>query len=314
MENLRELAAIDLNLLVALQALLDEHNVSRAARRIGVSQPAMSRTLARLRDALGDPLLVRQGRSMVPTTRARALAPRLAAALRELRAVVGGPQPFDPEASHRFRIALSDYAGAVLLPRLLAAITERAPQITVETVVLGHWSQVASALATGPIDCALGFGHGVPHGLQSVELFRDDFVCLIRADHPGVRRRLTLRQYTELPHVLVSSRGRVTGVVDIALAERGLERRIAATVPHFLVAPHVVRTTNCIATVARRTAALAPPDLRRLPPPLPVRPFAVVLAWHPTRAGDPAHRWLRELIIACSAHTPSEGGPTQRPH
>ena len=299
--QLRSLAATDLNLLVALQALLETGSVTTAAGRVGVTQPAMSRSLARLRQLFGDPLLVRSGRSMAPTPFARALAPELAETMGRLVALLEPGESFDPEAERTVRVAMVDYAGAVLLPSLVEHLAEVAPRLILEVLPLTDWRTSAADLATGRLDAAVGFGHDVADLLECETLVEDRFVCIVRRGHPRVRKRLSLRAFVDLPHVLVSTRGRVRGAVDVALAQRGLERSVAVTVPHFLVAPQVVRKGDCIATMAERIVALAPQGLRRLEPPLPISGFSVVLAWHPTQRESRVQVWLREQISEVAA-------------
>lgn len=296
--DLGSLAATDLNLLVALHALLDAGGVTAAARRVGVTQPAMSRSLARLRELFGDPLLVRSGRGMVRTPLAIELGPPLAQLLERVATLLEPDGPFDPRAPRRFRVAMVDYAGAVVLPNLARSLAADAPGVALDVRPLAEWDAVASALARGTLDAAIGFEHDVPASLERRELLRDRFVCVVRRGHPRVGKRLTLRRYVELPHVLVSSRGPVTGVADVALARRGLARTIAVTVPHFMVAPQVVRRGNAIATLAERIATLAPAGLRLFEPPLEIPGFTLMLAWHGAQGASVARTWLRERIAA----------------
>jgi len=294
--RLRQLAAIDLNLLVALHALLETGSVTVAAGRVGITQPAMSRSLARLRALFDDPLLVRSGRGMAPTPLARALAPSLAAAIETIAAVLEPGEDFDPAVARTLRVAMVDYAGAVLLPRLLAGLADEAPRLRLEVLPLTAWAPIPAELAAGRLDAALGFAHDLPEALEREVLLDDRFVCIARRGHPRIKKRLTLGQFVDLPHVLVSTRGRVTGAVDVALARRGLARHVAATVPHFLVAPQVVRHGDFIATMAARIVDLAPAGLRRFEPPLDIDGFALALAWHPSQRDSKVHRWLRERI------------------
>jgi DNA-binding transcriptional LysR family regulator len=264
------LRQMDLNLLVALDALVEEGSVTRAARRVGLTQSAMSRALGRLRAHLGDPLLIRAGARMVLTPRAEGLGPALRGALQELEAIVTRGPTFDPASTRRtFRVATADYGMAVVVPALLGRLAVLAPR-----------------RRSSP-------------GLVWTRLFTERNVCLVRRNHTSVGRTLSLEAYCALPHVVVSPEGRGS-VVDEALERRGLERRVALRVPSFLVAPLVVADSDMIATTASRVArrfaeALS---LRILEPPIPLPEFALALGWHERVREDPAHAWFRRLVAA----------------
>jgi DNA-binding transcriptional LysR family regulator len=230
------LAAIDLNLLVALDALLSEASVTRAAARIGRSQPATTHALNRARALLGDPLLVRVGGSLRPTQRARALAPRIRRLLDQLAEVLGTASGFTPADVDSVALGTTDYVGFVLVPGILRACRRDAPSMALRLRALGGDRDPLAPLADGAIDLAIGTFPHIPAGLRAEEILRDQFVCLVRKDHP-VARRPTLAQFAGLDHVLVTSPSEDLGPVDHALARRGRGRRIAAYVPHFLVAP-----------------------------------------------------------------------------
>lgn len=292
------LAGVDLNLLVALDALLEAENVTRAARRIGLSQSALSSALGRLRQLFGDPILVRATGGMAPTPMARRLREPVRRALDEVAAMLRPAGPFDPKTPHRFRIAVTDYVGLVLLPAIAARVLRAGPAIDLEVRTLDDWNLPADELDRGALDLAVSFFREVPPRLRAEHLFDESFVCAVRRGHPAVGRRLGLRQYTALPHLLVSPRAGVTGTVDAALAARGLSRRVAVTVPHFAVAPAVLARTDCVATLATRVARLGArlAPLRLLPPPLDLPAFSVHMVWHPHTDADPASTWLREQI------------------
>ena len=296
------LGLVDLNLLVAFDALLAEQSVTRAAGRLGLSQPAMSSALGRLRRLIGDPILVRTATRMVPTQRAMELVGPVRQILAQVELALAAPAPFDPASTRRrFRIATNDYVEAVLLPRLVREIASAAPGIDLEILPLGA-AYPEEGLQTGKLDLAIGFAHNVPVELHSHILFKDKFVCAVRADHPAVGRRLTPRQYAELPHMLVSQTGGVTGIVDNALSMHGLERRVAVTVPHFVIAPHVVAQSDCIVTLAERVArsfagGLA---LRLVKPPVFLPAIRVAMTWHERNEHDPAQKWLRDTLRTIS--------------
>jgi DNA-binding transcriptional LysR family regulator len=291
----RHIERIDLNLLTALDALLAERHVSRAAARLGITQPATSRALARLRAALGDPLLVRTGRGMRPTPRALALAAPLHRLLGELDDVVAAAPTFEPaRAQRRFRIATADYGAAVLVPPLLAHLRRAAPGVAL--AVTEASGDVAAQLEAGELDFALMPRRAGPAGLIWKTLFTERFVCLTRA---GLVPRLTLDRFCALGHVVVTPRGRPGNPVDDALARRGRTRTIALTVPSFLAAPLAVVDTDCVTTTPARIAArlAAPLGLAIHAPPIALGGLTIALGWHEAMRADPGHAWLRALIV-----------------
>jgi DNA-binding transcriptional LysR family regulator len=298
------LEGLDLNLLVALRALLAERHVTRAAERIGLSQPAMSHALKRLRDLLGDPLLVRTSSGMLPTARAQAMAAPLERALEDIGRVLASPAPFEPRLSkQKFRIATNDYIELVLLPRLLARIWSEGPGIDIRIVNLA--SRASEDVATGRIDLGIGvigqFGEPTPpQGIRSQRILSDRFVCIVREEHPLSKKRLSLDDFVALPHALVAPRGESGSVVDTALARVGKKRRVAVEVPHFLVAPHVVRETDVMLTLAERVAKELGPllGLRQLQPPIELPGFTMSMVWHERQHVEPAHVWLRSMIAS----------------
>ncbi len=298
------LEGLDLNLLVALRALLVERHVTRAAARVGLSQPAMSHALSRLRDLLGDPLLVRTPSGMRPTPRAEAMTAPLERALEDIGRLIASPAAFDPRLSTRkFRIASNDYMELVLFPRLLPRLWAEAPDIDVRLVNLDGGAD--RDLAEGRLDLAIGVVGQLaevetPRGLRSKELLSDGFVCVVREEHPVVKKRLSLDDFVSLPHALVAPRGEGGSVVDSALARIGKKRRVAVEIPHFLVAPHVVREADLLLTLASRIAVTLAPllGLRQLAPPLELPRFTMTMVWHERQHVDPAHVWLRDLIAS----------------
>ncbi|MDB4935268.1 MAG: Transcriptional regulator [Labilithrix sp.] len=307
--HLPPLEALDLNLLVALRALLVEGHVTKAAARVGLSQPAMSHALARLRELLGDPLLVRTATGMKPTARAESMRLPLERALEDLGRALASPAPFDPRLSTRkFRIATNDYMELVLLPRLLARLWAEAPGIDVRLTNLAD--RANEDLTEGRIDFAMGVvgelgAPDVPQGIRSQRLVSDGFVCVVREGHPVVKKRLSLDDFIALPHALVAPRGTTGSVVDSALQAIGKKRRVAVEVPHFLVAPHVVRETDVVLTLAKRVALVLGPllGLRQLAPPLELPGFTMTLLWHERQHADPAHAWLRSLMTSVAKST-----------
>jgi DNA-binding transcriptional LysR family regulator len=289
--------AINLNLLVALDALLRERSVTRAARRVGVTQPAMSNSLAQLRTLFDDPLFRRQRHGLDPTPRALALAPLLAQGLSAFQAVLAAPS-FDPaKDERRFVIATSDYVELVLLPPLLNELERTAPNVRLE---VRPWSlhEVPDTLARAEADLMIGFYDELPPRHVHELLFEEEYVCIVRNAHPSVKRRLTLERYLELGHVLVSQRADSPGSVDRALAKQGKRRHVALRVSHFLMVPMLIARTNLVAALSRRVAEpfAVPFELRLLPPPLPLPRSRVRQVWHEQMQADPGHRFLRETI------------------
>ncbi len=296
--RLARLRSIDVNLLVALDALLDERSVTRAADRMGVSQSAMSRTLARLRELLGDPLLVRTAHEMESTPVAEDLREPLREALAQLDALVIEREAFDPATSARsFRLEITDHAAAAVLPRLMPRLRADAPEVDID--VAPPEGKAELRLTERRTELFIGgMVRDVP-GLFRQALFEEEMVCVVRHDHPDRERLHEVERYAALDHVLVSPRGSSRdGMVDRVLATLGLHRRIVLRVPTFLVAPVVVAQTDLVATVPRRVAtALAHGGtLALVPPPLTLATFTVHQVWHERLHHDPGHRWLRQTV------------------
>lgn len=295
------LSAVDVNLLVAFDALVNERSVTRAARRTGLSQPAMSNALGRLRALFRDPLLVRGAREMTPTTLALEVAGPIHRALVEIQHALDTTSTFDPKRSERtIRLAVTDYVAVVLLPRLLRRLAREAPLVDVETQPL-NGSLPADDLRSGRVDLAFGnFPQPVSAPLRQEALFKERFVCVTRRKHPRVPRRLTLARFAKLSHVLVSPRGERSGVVDRVLAERGLGRRVVLTTSHFMVAPMVVARTDLITTLPRRGAEALREALRLrlVEPPLRLPRFVISMVWHGRTDEDVCGRWFREEVRA----------------
>lgn len=295
------LASLNLNLLPALAALLRERNVSAAARRVGVSQPAMSHALARLRTVLGDPLLVVAGRKMALTPRGEQLAAALPAALDRLDEVLAPPRPFAPAtATQRFRIATFDYFEVTTLPEVLAYLRRHAPGIHLDVERVD--AAAITRLVDGELDLILGAeSMAMPGGLMRRVLYRDPFAVIARAGHPRVGPgRLTLERYVELDHLLVAVEGRGPGVVDRALARHGLARRVALRLPHFSSAGLAVACSDLVATVASTVAHRARQlhGVQVLAPPLEL-PSPALVAWWPRQHDDePARRWFRDILFS----------------
>lgn len=296
----RALSAIDLNLLVVLRALLTERHVTRAAARVGLSQSATSHALSRLRELYGDPLLVRSGRALALTPRAARLLPALERGLGELGSALAGEPEFEPSNARRtFTLGTSDYLQALIVGPLLRGLATIAPGVDLTVVVFPNAREL---IESGEIDLVLTVSSQEMHGWRHEPLFDDGFVCMVRRDHPRIRKRLSLDAYLAQRHVVVAPGGTPGSLVDTALARRGLERRIALRVSNFLIAPVVVCETDLVNTMparlARQLAKTYP--LRLLEPPLELPEFEFSMLWHPRLDHDPAQRWLREFVAGVS--------------
>lgn len=296
------LGAIDLNLVLALHALLEERSVTRAARRVGLSQPAMSHALARLRAHFDDPLLVRSGRSMLATPRAEALREPVRVALDQLeRALV--PQQFDPARMETtLRIVADDYVGHLLLPGVLERLRSEAPALDVEVSPRGAPGRKA-LLRRGAADLAIGDFSGAGMDLHRQVLFSERWRCVARSGHPLAKRRPSVARWTEWPHIVIAPTGGRRGEIDRVLEEAGLSRRVGLTVPHFLAAFPILARTDLVLTVGERLAtALAPVHgLKTFRPPLEAPPFDVAMLWHPRTHTDASQRWVRQLVAEAAA-------------
>ena len=296
------LAGIDLNLLVALDALLAERSVTRAADRVGLSQPAMSRALGRLRDLFGDRLLVRTSSGLAPTPRAEALAQRLRAVLMEVGQIVRAPE-FDPATLRGMaRIAIPDYLGLLVLPALLRRLEREAPGLDI--VLAPPRATTLNELEAGGPDLAIGNFPDVPAGFYGKPVMTDGFACLARRGHPALTEPLTPERFAGLRHALITVRDdRSPGAVDEALGRLGLTRRIALRVPNFLAAPLIVAETDLILTLPRRLAhwLAGRADVQVMEPPLDLGTFTILQLWHERRRDDPEHAWLRATAASAIA-------------
>jgi DNA-binding transcriptional LysR family regulator len=293
---------LDLNLLETFDALLQEQSVSRAARRVGLSTPAMSHALARLRATLGDDVLVRAGRDMVPTQRALAMKAEVHDALARARAVLSPQQAFEPaRLTREFRVNATDHVVTVLGATLDALARAAAPGVFLR--FLPTSTDDAAMLREGAIDLAVGIYADLPPELRTRVLFTDRFVTVLRKGHPVARRRMDLETFLSLDHLQVAPRGRPGGYLDDVLAERGKKRRVTRAVPYFLSALQLVAESDAVLTISERMAArlAAAFDLVVCETPVPLRPYALSLLWHPRQDSSPEHGWLRQLFVDAAA-------------
>lgn len=311
------LHAVDVNLLVALDALTRERSVTRAAQCAGVTQSAMSHTLRRLRELFDDPLLVRGRGGMVLTPRAEALAVPLRSGLLSLTRALAQPDPFDPQRAQRtFRIVSPDLFDVLVLPALLHFFGNEAPGV--DLAVVPTPTSLNESLETGEVDLAIypvlldpepfDLGTVVDSHLRQRALFTDSFRCFVRSGHEAAvgGRKLSLQRYMDLRHVLVSPGGRGPGVVDRVLGNQGFERRIALRVPHFSAALAILAESDLMLTAP--ASLLNYPHASHLvsmPAPLELPEHAITMLWHPRFTDDPGHRWFRDCMIEITAAIPA---------
>ncbi|MBB1202318.1 LysR family transcriptional regulator [Enterobacteriaceae bacterium 89] len=290
---------LDLNLLRALDALLDERSVTRAAARLALTQPAVSGMLTRLRDAFNDPLFVRAPHGMVPTLRAQALAAPVKQVLADIDTLLQ-PESFDPQtAALTWTIAATDYALKAVVVPFMAALKQQAPGIRIRVVAV-EAEKLLTQAERGEIDVALMTPYSTPDELHGRALYEESFVCLLRADHPDAQSPLTLDRFCQLEHILVSWHGdSFRGITDEALAALGRKRRVGLSVSSFLVVPEVLAVSDMISVVPRRLAE-ATSGFCLLEPPLPIPGFTKSMAWHERSHRDPAQQWLRNLLLETS--------------
>ena len=297
----KNIYGIDLNLLKALDALLETASVSKAANLVNLSQPAMSRALGRLQHALNDPLLVRSGRGMVLTPRGEALREPVQDALARV-SMVFEPPVFDPsQAQNKFRIVAPDYLAQMIMPPVLGQVFKMAPSVQVEMESLSE--RAIAELCDGKI--SLGFGvvddGPVLDNVAAQALLKDRQVCLMRRGHPLHEKDITLEDYAAAPHALLSITGRGGSRIDDVLKQHGLARTIALRVMHFLTISAVIAPTDLIITVPEVLAQQVMTDdlvMKELPKALRTPRFTVSQIWHERFTQDPAHQWLRRLIKA----------------
>lgn len=308
-----DLRAVDLNLLVALDLLLDECSVRGAARRAHVTPSAMSHTLGRLRALLGDELLVRAGAGMTPTRRAEALALPVKEVLAAARLLLDDPGRFDPQGlSRRFRVVCTDHVSTVLLEPADALLQREAPGVDLDVVPLVPGTM--DDLRKGAVDLAIGVFPEASPEVKVRRLFDDRFVTVCRPGHPRIGAALDLDGFLAESHVLVAPRGGAFGHVDAALERLGHRRRVARTTPSFLAALWWVRRSDALLTVSERLVRAVADGipLRVLEPPVPLDPYTLVQAWHPRTDKAAADAWFRGLLVRVAAGLEA-GAATEKP-
>lgn len=297
-----ELARLDLNLLLVFHHLLREKRVSAVATVLGMSQPAVSSALGRLRTSLGDELFLRTQHGMAPTPYALQLAEPVAAALDGLQQALNVRAAFDPATSERrFTLAMTDVGEMYFLPVLMDALAQTAPGVTLQVVAVTSAS-LGADMASGRTDLALGLLPQLQAGFFQQALFRQPYVCLMREGHPlAAAPSLALADFAAASHVRVIAAGTGHGRVDEALERQGLQRRIRLTVPHYVALGDVLGHSDLIATVPERFAqrVTTPFGLTTRPLPLAVDGSVIHQFWHARLHKDPGHQWLRSMVAQC---------------
>ena len=294
------LGGLDLNLLVALDALLSERSVTRAAQRVGLSQPGMSNALGRLRRLLDDPLLVRQGATLVPTARAEALIGPVQEALELIRTALDAPLRFDPATDHRsFRLSCSDYSVLMLIGPLVRALAADAPGMMVE--VLPRLADAGRALLNGDVDLVIEPPEIMGEtDLESLRLWDDRWECCVWEGNTRVGERMTMEHYAALGHLIYSmgSGGQPVALPDLHMARLGVPRRIEVSVESFLLAPFLLQGTDLVTLIPKRAETFLRRigDIRVLESPIELPGLVETLWWHSRSTADPAHTWLRTRI------------------
>lgn len=292
-----DIGHIDLNLLVALEALLAERNVTRAAARLHLSQPALSARLVHLRALFRDALFVPAARGMTPTAKALELQEPLRAALEHVRGVITTARGFDPrQDAMTARIAATDYTQTAVLIDFSLAIRRRAPRLRLALHAL-DLARLETQMEHGDVDLALMNASNLPDALHTRPLFDETYVAITRRKHPV--RTLTAERFARLEHIIVSPRGGgFTTPVDALLQPLGIQRNIVVSASSFLFVLEMVSRSDLVALVPARLVANHRAKLRIVPPPVPVDTFSIVMAWHPRAHHDTRQRWLRDQLLA----------------
>lgn len=299
----------DLNLLPIFLALMEERSVTRAAARLGITQPALSNSLNRLRDTLRDPLFIRERYGIKPTQLAEEIAPAIEAALAGLDDLILNQQEFQPERAERlFTIAPNSYVEIVLMPAIVARLRQLAPGITLRMTPFGN-DLAETGVISGTTAMVLGRIVDPPDNLVVQHLMDEGFSCVVRADHPEVRDNISRKQYERLKHVNVLPPGRLRAGLFQALEQQNLKREVAVSVTHFLAVPEMVAITDYCATLPCLIChgIERDPRLKVLPAPVDFGTFPVEMAWHVRYRHDPAHRWLRSIVNELGQEQASKG-------
>jgi DNA-binding transcriptional LysR family regulator len=302
------LTRVDLILLVALDALLAERSVTRAAARLGLGQSAMSHNLARLRKVFRDEILIRRSDGMRPTPKALSLAGPVRIALAQIQATVLDGGDFDPATTARtFRIGIPDSLEVALVPPLLAHLRRAAPEVRLQLRSTAP-SEVPQLLESDQLDVGVSMFNDVPFHHKRRRLYSDGYLCVFDSQLVKVEPPISLEDYVRLPHVLGSLSGDSRGVVDDALAKLGLRRMVVLATPHFISVPFVLKRAPVISTLPAKLARYfaATFHLSASPLPIELEGFTISLLWHASHDHDPAHSWLRDTLMLVANETAME--------
>jgi DNA-binding transcriptional LysR family regulator len=294
-----ELQDIDLNLLVVFNELLKQRRVSAVAATLGISQPAISNALGRLRKVLGDELFLRTSKGMIPTPFAETLAEPIGYALGTLHDTLNVTSSFDPASSTRaFTVAMTDIGEIYFLPNLMKKLALVAPGVTISTV-RDQSDTLRDEMERGRVDLVIGFLPDLKSGFFQRRLFRQRYVCLFRKGHPLAGAGMTMKTFLNAEHVSIIAEGTGHGMVDTAIQRAGVQRKVRLRVPHFVAVGHILQTTDLIAVVPEAYAArtLAPFDLLSAPCPIKIPDIAINVLWHARNHREPSSRWLRQVIV-----------------
>jgi len=286
---------VDLNLFIVFDAIYTEANLTRAGQIVGITQPAVSNALARLRETFNDPLFVRTAQGMVPTPMAQNIIGPVRNALQLLQVSVQESRTFSPaQANKTFRISMTDLTEAVMLPPLFQRLRRLAPNVKIESM-LAKRRETTKELAAGRLDFAMDAPLNTDPQVRHVKLLEDRYICAMRRGHPLAKDKLTLEQYLSLSHIHISSRRSGLGLVDLALGKMGLQRKIALRSQHYLMATQVIDQTDMAVTVPERFARRH--NLHQVDLPVDIMPLETHIYWHESTDQDPANRWMREQMI-----------------
>ncbi|MDB5961425.1 MAG: LysR family transcriptional regulator [Massilia sp.] len=294
-----ELKDVDLNLMLVFHQLLVERRVSTVAQNLGLSQPAVSNALRRLRTLLGDELFLRTSKGMEPTPYASQLAEPIAYALSSIHSSLNEKYSFDPLTSdRRFTLGVTDIGEIYFLPRLMDMLATAAPGVTVSSV-RNTSVNLRDEMEAGHVDLAIGLLPQLKAGFFQRRLFHQRYVCMFRAGHALDKPAITTEEFCAADHVVVVSAGTGHADMDASIESKGIRRKVKLTVPHFVAIGHILSTTDMISSVPERFAhaCVAPFNLRHVPHPVVKTPIDINVFWHAKYHRDPGNQWLRGLIV-----------------
>ncbi len=299
MHNLND--SLDYGNLLVFEQIFLERNATRAGRKLGLSQPAVSHALGRLRARFDDALFVRSRNGMVPTPRAERMAPLVSELLQRARALAAPIEFRAADLVRTFVVAGPDLFELLLLPQIMTLLEAEAPHVDVVSRPVDR--DTGDALRDGRIDLVFGVLGTLPLEAHTQHLFDDDFVCVLRKGHPKAAKKMSLETFVSLSHVLISPRNEPGSAVDTALAKMGKSRRIAVRTHSFMAAPRVIATTDFVLSGPKRVLVPMAKDhgLVAMSPPVALRGFSAHQAWHPRQQDDEVHRWFRNVVRRAAA-------------